>query len=122
MPSIDALLILLDRYLAWGRIDDYRNLSEAVTAFRTEQGERATRESRDAIDWVLGDLFPDGEPIDSLDLVELIMETEERYGRKIGDEDAAALPESASGLTDARRALPDSSAPALRHRRLTEPL
>ena len=93
MANVDALLILLDRYLAWGRIDGYASAPEAVAAFRIDEGKRATREAREAVDWILGGRFPDGHAVDSLDVVEFIMEVEDRYGRQIGDADAAALPD-----------------------------
>jgi acyl carrier protein len=93
VANVDALVLLLDRYLAWGRIDLYENLSAAVEAFRTEQGDSAVRDAREAIDWISGERFPDGGLVDSLGLVELIMEVEDRYGDRIADDDAETLPE-----------------------------
>jgi acyl carrier protein len=116
--NLDSLAVLFDRYLAWGRIPNYASLADAVDAFQSEQGEQAAREAREAIEWIQG-AATDEPGVDSLDVVELVMEVENQYGFKIADEDAASLPEL---LESVRRLLDDEDGgSSVREPRLPRP-
>ena len=110
MADLDALVLLLDRYLSWGRIPHERSLADAVQAFEAERGAPAVREAREAIGWLQGrPADPHERPnpltMDSLDIVEFMFDVEARYGVTVPDRDATSLPEL---LERVRRVLDDS--------------